>query len=317
MVADRAVTVTGTRIDLRSGGTTASIATIGASLRELVADGRDLVVPFAADVVRPAFRGATLAPWPNRVIDGAYRFAGVERQLALTEPARGHALHGLGAWREWRIVDADASSVELALEIEPTDGYPWRLDVRTRYALVPHGIEQRVHVTSLADDAAPWGTGPHPYLVAGAAPLEAWTLELPASVVQTVSDERLVPTGLEPVGVDAARFDFRSPRALGDVEIDHAFTTLTRDDEGIASAVVRDPSGTGTAMRWDAACPWVQIHTADLPHGDRALGHRAGLAVEPMTCAPGAFDDRLVADAGVVVLEPGATHAASWTIAAA
>jgi len=61
-----------------------------------------------------------------------------------------------------------------------------------------------------------------------------------------------------------------------------------------------------------------QIHTADLPGADRAIGHRAGLAVEPMTCAPGALDEDLLGyEAGLVTLEPGAVHEASWTIAAA
>ena len=76
-------------------GYEAVIASVGASLRSLTYEGRDLVVPFDADEVRPAYRGATLAPWPNRVVDGRYTFGGVEQQLPLTEPARGHALHGL------------------------------------------------------------------------------------------------------------------------------------------------------------------------------------------------------------------------------
>ena len=308
----------GTRIDLRSDGTMVSIASIGASLRSLRTDGRDLVVPFDADAIRPGFRGATLAPWPNRVIDGRYRFGGVERQLALTEPSRGHALHGLATWRDWRVVGSDATSVELALEIEPSDGYPWRLDVRTTYALTARGVTQHVRVESLDDRRAPWGTGPHPYVVAGSSPLEAWTLELPASAVQTVTDDRLVPVALEDVSVDAERFDFRRARVLGDVRIDHAFTGLARDDAGMAAVVVRDPAGTGVEVRWDAACPWVQIHTADLPGADRAIGHRAGLAVEPMTCAPGALDEDLLGyEAGLVTLEPGTVHEASWTIAAA
>jgi aldose 1-epimerase len=34
-----------------------------------------------------AGRGQQLIPWPNRLRDGKYAFAGTERQLALTEPA--------------------------------------------------------------------------------------------------------------------------------------------------------------------------------------------------------------------------------------
>ena len=84
----------GSQFALRFGGYTADVASIGASLRTLRHEGRDLVVPFDADEVRPGFRGAILAPWPNRVVDGRYTFDGREFELALTEPQRGHALHG-------------------------------------------------------------------------------------------------------------------------------------------------------------------------------------------------------------------------------
>ena len=46
-------------------------------------------------------------------------------------------------------------------------------------------------------------------------------------------------------------------------------------------------------------------------------GHRTALAVEPMTCAPDAFNaDRYDYDAGLIVLEPGASASASWRICA-
>ncbi|HIE61266.1 MAG TPA: galactose mutarotase, partial [Microbacterium sp.] len=53
------------------------------------------------------------------------------------------------------------------------------------------------------------------------------------------------------------------------------------------------------------------------PGGPEAPGHRAGLAVEPMTCAPDAFnDDRYPFDTGLGVIAPGDAHKASWRIAA-
>ena len=61
---------------MRAGGYEAVVASIGASLRVLTYEGRDLVVPFAPDELRPVHRGATLAPWPNRVVDGRYAVAG-------------------------------------------------------------------------------------------------------------------------------------------------------------------------------------------------------------------------------------------------
>lgn len=297
----------GRQLRIAAHGYEAVIASVGASLRVLRCEGRDLVVPFEADEVRPGYRGTTLAPWPNRIVDGRYEFGGVEHQLALTEPARGQALHGLLSWAEFsdRLVLDDR--VVLSAVIEPQAGYPFRVEVETEYRLDEDGLQQTVTARNLGTDAAPWGTGPHPYLVAGAGRVDDWTLALSASEVLTVTDDRLSPVAVEPVD-SHPQWDFRAQRLIGDVFIDHAFTGLSRTD-GIAE--VRLTSGDrGVALSWDERCPWVQIHTADNPGQDGI--HRIGLAVEPMTCPPDAFNSAV----DLVVLEPGDEHSAAWRIRA-
>jgi aldose 1-epimerase len=305
----------GTQHALRAGDYEAVIASVGATLRSFTFEGRDLVVPFEADEVRPAHRGVTLAPWPNRVTDGRYTFGGVERQLALTEPARSHALHGLAVWLDYEAVDKGPSHVTLAATIPAQTAYPWRISIRTTFSLTSEGLTQTVEATNESADAAPFGTGPHPYLVAGSGRVDEWTLELPAADVLAVTPDRLIPTGLRAVDADdAERFDFRAARTIGTAEIDHAYTGLARDDEGLATVRVTAADGSGVAMSWDASCPWVQVHTADKPD---AATSRLGLAVEPMTCAPDAFNaDNYDYDAGLIVIEPGASTAASWRISA-
>jgi len=327
--------LSGIQHSIRSGGYHAVIASVGATLRSLTYDGRDLVVPFDADEVRPAHRGATLAPWPNRVVDGRYTFGGVQYQLPLTEPARGHALHGLVTWLDFEAIDKGSDHVSLAQRVEPQTAYPWRIVVKTTFALGPDGLTQTVTARNESDEPAPWGTGPHPYLVAGPGRVDDWTLELPATQVLAVTPDRLIPTDLVAVDADEPeRFDFRSARPIGGVQIDHAYTGLARDTAGVATVRVTVPTppplaadassgasgrvvpaeGRGVAMTWDAACPWVQVHTADRPG---LPIDRIGLAVEPMTCAPDAFNDGAYPyDAGLIVLEPGAESSASWRIAA-
>lgn len=309
------IPLSGTQHTLRAGDYEAVIASVGASLRSLTFGGRDLVVPFDADEVRPSYRGATLAPWPNRVVGGRYVFAGVERQLALTEPPRSHALHGLAGWLDYVATDKGSSHVTLAATIEPQTGYPWRIVVETTFSVQDGGVAQTVRATNASPDAAPWGTAPHPYLVAGAGRVDDWTLDLPAEQVLAVTPDRLNPIALRPVEVDPERFDFREARQIGIVEIDHAYTALARDEEGRSTVRLTAAEGWGVEMVWDATCPWVQIHTADTGVGDP--GHRIGVAVEPMTCAPDAFNaDSYDYDAGLIVLAPGASTEASWRIAA-
>jgi len=310
--------LSGTQYTLRAGDDDVVIASVGASLRAFRHAGRDLVVPFEADEVRPAYRGATLAPWPNRIVDGTYSFAGAEYRTALTEPGRGQALHGLVAWLDFDAIDRGVDHVTLAATIEPQLGYPWRVRVETRYALSASGLTQTVTAHNESDEAVPFGTGPHPYLVAGPQPLDEWTLSLPASQVLLTTADRLSPTELVGVDADAARFDFREARAIGAVEIDHAYTGLEPDAAGETAVRVRDESaGTGVEIVWDAACAWVQVHTADQPEGPASPAHRAGLAVEPMTCAPDAFNAAdYPFDTGLLVIEPGESVTASWRIAA-
>ena len=296
----------GRQLRLAAYGYEARIASIGATLRALTFDGRDLVVPFDAEEVRPAYRGATLAPWPNRIVDGRYSFGGTEQQLALTEPERGHALHGLLAWAEFgdRLVLDDR--VVLAAVVQPQAGYPFRVEVEVEYRLDADGLQQTVTGRNIGADAAPWGTGPHPYLRAGQGAVDDWTLLLPASEVLTVTPDRLSPVARERVS-EHPEWDFRTARSIGDVFIDHAFTGLARS-AGSAEVQLVAADGHGVAMTWDESCPWVQVHTADTPASPTT--HRIGLAVEPMTCPPDAFNSGV----DLVVLAPGATHTASWRI---
>jgi aldose 1-epimerase len=305
----------GTQHALRAGDYEAVIASVGATLRSLTHRGRDLVVPFDADEVRPAHRGATLAPWPNRVVDGKYSFGGREFQLALTEPARSHALHGLAAWLDFEAIDKGPDHVTLAAVVQPQTAYPWRIIVTTRFELGPDGLTQSVTARNESTEPAPWGTGPHPYLVAGEGRVDDWTLELPAEQVLAVTPDRLIPTELVAVEADdPERFDFRAARRIGTAEIDHAYTGIVRDGDGTATVRVTAADGTGVAMSWDSACPWVQVHTADNPEPAQS---RLGLAVEPMTCAPDAFNASNYAyDAGLIVIEPEASATAAWRIAA-
>jgi len=298
----------GQEIRIRHAGYTASVVTLGASLRSLKHDDRPLVVAFAAEQMRPVFRGALLAPWPNRVVDGRYTFDGADEQLPLTEPDRGHALHGLLAWADWRVEAVAENAVGLAVELPPSAGYPHRIVVECVYALSDAGLTTTTAARSLLT-RAPYGVSAHPYLTAGGAPLDECRLTLPADRYVATEGERLLP-GAEQDVVDAPWPDFRDPTTLGQAQIDHAFTGLRRDGDGRTRVRLEGPDAFAVEMSWGPELGWVQVHTADRPEPEL---DRAGLAVEPMTCPPDAFRS----GTDLVVLEPGRDHHASWTIAAA
>jgi aldose 1-epimerase len=305
-VGDERVPLSGTQYEISAGGYRAVVAGVGATLRELTYQGRNLVVPFEADELRPYFRGATLAPWPNRVIDGRYRWAGEELQLSITEPKRGHALHGLASWLEFDPAEQDPDRLVLTATVPPQAGYPHRIQVTVTFAVSDAGLTWTVSGTNRGALPAPFGTGPHPYLVAGPGRVDDWRLHLPAGRVQTVTEDRLVPVDVVEAAGD---FDFRAARLIGGTFLDHAFTGITRNGAGTGTVTVVDPAtGSGVGMRFGADSPWVQVHTGDLP--EAPASSRIGLAVEPMTCPPGAFNS----GTDVIELAPGETAGVSWEI---
>ena len=304
------VPASGAQFEISFGEYRATIASIGASLRTLSFEGRDLIVPFDADELRPKSRGVTLAPWPNRIDGGRYTFAGVDYELPLTEPRRGNALHGLACWLDYQEIEHEQTFVTLAAEIVPQEGYPFRILMRVRFELGADGLTTSVTASNIGTAAAPYGTAPHPYLVAGEGRVDDWSLLLPATEVLTVTEDRLIPLEVVDVVSHAeGAFDFRTDRAIGDVFIDHAFTSIVADDNGRAVVRVTTEDGSGVEMSWGDELPWVQLHTADLPDAEIS---RLGLAVEPMTCPPDAFNSGV----DLIVLQPGESSSASWVIAA-
>lgn len=304
------VPATGEQTELHHGPFRAVVVEFGGGLRRLTVDGVPLVDGYAAHEVAPFSRGELLAPWPNRLGDGRYTFAGATYQVPLDEPERRTALHGLARWGTWRVVDRGrdrtGDQVSLAHRLFPRPGYPFLLDLRVDYRLDDAGLTVTQSARNLGATAAPYGTGAHPYLTAGTPRVDSCRFTLPAARRLRVTPDRLLPVGLADVA--GTRFDFREGPPIGDLAVDHAFTGLARDATGTARATLVDPAtGRGVTLWWDTAFPWVQVHTADRPE---PRYHRVALAVEPMTCPP----DALRSGVDLVVLAPGEAHAGRWGI---
>ena len=298
--------MSGTDLHLAHGPYTAIVTRRGGALRELRREGRDLVVGFGPDGGVPDYRGVICAPWPNRLADGTYTYGGTSYAAAVNEPERGAALHGLAIHRAWEVLESGPDRAVLGCRIPAGADYPADLDLTVTYSLSADGLVGTVRAVNNGSASAPYGVCPHPYLVAGPSPLDEWSMELPADAYLEVTPDRLLPLGMRQV--DGDPFDFRTPHRLGAIRIDHAFTHIRRDSAGMARVRVLDPSGTGVELEWGTEWPWVQVHTGDKPVGP----DRLGLAVEPMTCPPDAYNS----GTDVVHLQPGGAHSASWTIRA-
>ena len=292
---------------LAAGDYRAEVSTVGATLESLTVGGRDLLLRSPDTGPMLFFRGAIVAPWPNRIGDGTYTWDGQEIRTPLSEPERGNALHGLISFQAFAPASVAEDEVVLRTELFPTPGYPFHLLLTVRHTLrAEEGLTTTVTARNLGLRDAPYGVCPHPYLVAGPEPLDDWSLQVSAGTVLTVTEDRLLPTGTAPIA-EGDEFDFSAPRVLGDLFIDHAFTDLGRDEEGRMRVSLTAPGGTGVELSAGMECPWLQIHTGDRPEPEH---DRRGLAVEPMTCPPDAFRS----GTDVVRLAPGAEHEASWSL---
>ena len=291
-----ATTPSGEQFELALGDQHAVVTEVGAGLRAYSAGGREVLDGYPLDALADSGRGQLLIPWPNRIRDGVYRLDGREHQLPLNEPERGNAIHGLVRWSTWTVADRAADRVVLEHVLHPQPGYPFTLELRVEYALSDDGLSVRTTATNVGAESCPYGAGSHPYLAV--ADVDEAVLRLPAGTVLE-SDERGIPVGASPVD---GELDFRAARPVGSVRLDHCFTDLEREEDGLARVELD-----GTTLWVDESYPYLMVFTGDaLPDAER----RRSIAVEPMTCAPNAF----ASGDGLVVLEPGEEHAAAWGI---
>jgi aldose 1-epimerase len=287
---------TGAQIELRRDGARAVVTEVGAGLRSWRAGGVELLDTFAADAAADSYRGKVLAPWPNRVRDGRYVFGGVSLRLPPNEPDRGAALHGLVLDAPFAVTARSTHAVTLAYDLRPRPGYPFALRVEVSYELADDGqLEFALRATNTGDRPAPFGGGLHPYFEGRA---DDWTLEIPAATRVPV-DERMLPSG-PPVAVAGTADDFTRARPVGRRAIDTCFGDLARDGDGRARVRLAGPAR-AIELWLDERFRFVHVYTADAV--DDPARARAGIAIEPITCAPDAFNS----GAGLEVLEPGAS----------
>ncbi len=285
----------GQSIIIQSGDYQARIVTVGAGLSALTWKGLHITLPHDPDTVPGGHLGKVLIPWPNRIKNGRYSFAGKDYQLAVTELSTGSASHGFVAWKDWEIFDLAEDAVTLSTCVVPQPNYPFLLLCYARYELSEAGLKVTLTAINIGKQAAPYGVGQHPYISCNLKPLDECTLSFPCQEVWAV-DEKMCPTEL--VSAESLGLDFCTERSLKDVHIDHAF----KNEQDPLTVCLKTPEVT---VKLVTSAPFVQLFTAEKLK-------RQGLAVEPMSCPANAFNSGV----GLTVLQPAQSHVLSYTISA-
>ena len=226
----------GRQFELRSGEQRAVVVEVGAGLRSYSVDGRELLDGYGTNEMATAGRGQVLMPWPNRIEDGQYEFAGTRHQLPLNEPEEGNAIHGLVRWSSWSVAREEPDRAVLAHTLHPQPGYPFSLALSLDYSLSDQGLRVSSTAANVGSAACPFGSGAHPYLTLGTNTVDPILLQAPARTV-LLFDARGRPIGAEPV--EGTVYDFRQARPIGTTKLDHTFADLQREDDGLARAPPR------------------------------------------------------------------------------
>lgn len=292
----------GQQVEIQHGDARAVVVEQGGGLRTYEVAGRPVLDGYGpGDMVQSA-RGQVLVPWPNRLHQGRYTWDGTQHQVPIDEPGKDNSLHGLCRFRRWQVAERAGDAVTMSVLLLPQPGYPFTLEVQARYALTDDGLTVTTSAINQGREAAPYAQGAHPYLTAGTEYVDDARLTLPAAT-RLPTDENQIPTGHEPV--EGTPYDFRAPRALGDLAIDFAFTDLQRGSDGRAVLALEGPDRRVEA--WvDEGYPYLEVFTGDtLPDESR---RRRAIGVEPMTAPPNAF----VTGQDVLRLGPGEDVSRSW-----
>ena len=293
-------------IVLERDGVRAELGTVGAVLLSVTVGGADLTLPTVAGGPPEKYNGVILSPWPNRVRAGRWTLDGAVQQLDITEPERGGSLHGLLAYTDYEIVEQTPDAATLAATLYPQHGWPFLLETTVRYELAPDGLTVTHGARNLSTARAPYATGSHPYLKVGDAPIAELELTVPASSYFAV-DEHMDPTGEVPV--EGTPVDVRSPRRVGDLDLDTAYGRVEHANVSAGRGDVAwliAPDGARTTLWQSTAWGYVQVFTTDeMPSADGPID---AIAVEPMTAPPNALNS----GQDLLWIEPGATWEGSW-----
>ena len=210
---------------------------------------------------------------------------------------------GIFPEKSFEVKKSTASSVELVIDIAPTDGYPNALRLAVSYELEDGQLYASFAVKNLSNTKAPFSIGFHPYFSTAwaDAPLQ---LQVSAGSVLELN-ENMIATGKAKVS-DANR-DLRSGKALTEVKLDDDFTDLGFV-HGIATTKLLTASGSGLEVWQEDVFKHTVIYTPD--EFPTASGSIAAIAIEPSSSEVNAFNTKQ----DLLVLSPGETRSGSWGI---
>jgi aldose 1-epimerase len=183
-----------------------------------------------------------LAPWANRLDEPAFYANGRRFPFDMEiGNVRGPVpIHGLLMRTDrWEIVDVTAddeeSSVTSRLEFFRAPlwmkQFPFAHSIEMTHRLRDGVFELRTRIENLSGDPMPVALGFHPYFRLSDCPRDEWIVAIGARTRWLLSDAKLPTGGTEPI---ERTFEHPCAVPLRDLDLDHVFSDLVRNDSGNA-----------------------------------------------------------------------------------
>ena len=255
-----------------------------------------------------------LFPFPNRIRGGTWQFEG--QTCHFDKPAESPtSIHGMLLKRPYRVASHTANDEGAALvcmldsrEFQDIGRqFPFPFSITITYTLKDAALSMNVSIQNTGSRNMPVGFGIHPYFrvaLSRNANAAAALIKVPAAAYWELDADSL-PTGkILAAGGD---LDLRSGRPFASLELDHVFTDVQMDSDGISRCFIENPdTGLDMAIESDPQFREMVVYT---PPG------RDTICSEPYTCPTDAINlEAKGIPAGVIALAPDETFAATVRI---
>lgn len=287
------------QVKLENGAYSCEVLTnYGAALNSYKYKGVEFVSGYKSpgEIAQQQYKGVVLAPFPNRVAEAAYAFEGAAYQLPINREKEGLALHGLLYNKAFEILSQSKSELLITYSYKAeVESFPFCFILEIRYQLENNGrLKICATVTNNSEGNMPFGFGWHPYLQIGSE-INELSLDFPASKKLLLNDKKI------PTGKVATFLEAQSLIALKDYEFDDCFKLS--NEEQVAFILSDGKQSLKVQAKSLGDFPYFQLYTPK---------DRQTIAIEPMTCAPDAFNNKL----GLISMPSGSSKSFEYSIQA-
>lgn len=230
-----------------------------------------------------AYPSAFLCPFPSRITNGKFQFNNKTHQLSCNDVVHHTALHGFIADKKFTIKKTEVGAKHVSIVLNyiydgHLDGFPYPFEVDIEYILDISGqLTFYSKITNTGESNFPIGIGWHHYFTLGE-PVDNLELNI-LSKHKIEFDEHLLPTG----------------QIIDCKQVKGEISNKNYDTCFVLDGSIIKLKGKDVTLEIDvdySTFPYLQIYTPD---------HRNSIAIEPMTCIPNAFNNKI----GLKILEKG------------